>query len=438
MAASVFRRRVGAAAGIYVSVAFGFAGTMVAARLFSRETLGLYAIVIAATSFFQTLLDLTIEEALVKYGFRYVARDDWGRLRRLFRRTVVFKLAGAVLAGLALLALAAVAQPVFGHAELRLPLAIGATIPLLQAPEGISAVALMLRGRYDLRGGFYAFSMALRLAAIAAFASFGLAWTIGAIAVAQGVASAAISLAGLAAFRRFPRAEHRPLGEDRREIVRFILQSSGATGMVSLRSSLTPLALGIVSTATQVGYFRVAQSPQQGFAALSAPIRLVLLTEQTRDWERQRYSRVFAGVRRYTERAALGAVVLLPLLLWLMPLFVRLLPGPRYLPAVDAARVIVVAGAVQFLVGWSKSFPVTIGRPNLRIWTHGVETVVLLPLAIVLGREWGALGAAFAVLVSSVVFAAIWAVLFVRIRRSTPEPDTGDAERVSAVREVRA
>lgn len=438
MAASVFRRRVGAAAGIYVSVAFGFAGTMVAARLFSSEALGLYAIVLAATSFFQSLLDLTIEEALIKYGFRYLARDDWGRLRRLFRQTVVFKLVGALLAGLALLVLAVFAEPIFGHAELRLPLAIGATIPLLQAPEGISAVALMLRGRYDLRGGFYAVSMALRLAAIAAFASVGLAWTIGAIAVAQGLSSVAISLAGLAAFRRFPRVAHRSLGEDRRGILSFIVQSSGATGMVSLRSSLTPLVLGIVSTATQVGYFRVAMSPQQGFAALSAPIRLVLLTEQTRDWEQRRYARVFAGVRRYTLSAALGAVVLLPFLLWLMPLFVRLLPGPKYLPAVDAARVIVVAGAVQFLVGWSKSFAVTVGRPNLRIWTHGVETIVLLPLAVALGREWGALGAALAVLVSSIVFAAMWTVLLVRIRRETPEPGSDDAERVPVVREVRA
>src|SRR5690349_22752606 len=107
MAASLFRRRAGAAAGTYASIVFGFAGTMVAARLFSREELGLYAIVLASTGFLQALLDLTIEEVLVKYGFRYIAREDWGRLRRLFRRTLAVKLVGAVLGGLALLGLAA-------------------------------------------------------------------------------------------------------------------------------------------------------------------------------------------------------------------------------------------------------------------------------------------------------------------------------------------
>jgi O-antigen/teichoic acid export membrane protein len=425
MAGRLLRRRAAAAAGSYLAIALGFAGTVVAARLFTTKELGLYTLVIASTGFFQSLLDLTIEEALIKYGFRYVTSEDWGRLRRLFRQTFAFKLVGAVLGGLALLALASAARPVFGHAELRLPLAIGAAIPLLQAPEGISAVPLMLRGRYDVRGGFLALSMALRLAAIAAGASFGLAWTIAAIAAAQAAASLAISVAGWRAFRRFPVAVVRTLGDDAREIVRFVVQSSGATGAVSLRSTLTPIVLGIVSTPIQVAYFKVAQAPQQGFNAVSAPIRLVMLTEQTRDWERGERARVFAGIRRYALLATLGAAALLPPLLLFMPELVRLLFGAKNLGAVTAARIIVVAGAVQFVVGWSKSFAVTAGRPQWRIWTHGIETAVLLPLAILLGWRWGAAGAAAAVLVASVAFAIAWVVLLQRIRREPlPQPRT--------------
>src|SRR5439155_1604725 len=122
--------------------------------------------------------------------------------------------------------------------------------------------------------------------------------------IAQVAASAAIGVAGLFAFRRFPESEPTPLAEDSGRLVRFILQSSAATGIVAMRSTLTPIVLGIVSTVTQVGYFRVAQSPQQGFNAVSAPFRLVLMTEQTRDWERGDRRRVFAGIRRYTLLAA--------------------------------------------------------------------------------------------------------------------------------------
>ena len=420
MDASVLRRRAGAAAGTYASIVLGFLGTIVAARVFSTEVLGLYTLVLSSAGFFQTLLDLTIEEALIKFGFRYVTREDWGRLRRLFGRTFALKGIGAVLAGIALVGLAFGAGAVFHHNELRTPLLISALLPLAQSPEGMAAVPLMLRGRYDVRGGFLLVSMALRLAAIAVGTQYGLTWTIVAIVIAQVVASGAIGVAGWSAFRRYPRADAMPLGTDAREILSFIAQSSAATGVVSLRTTLTPMLLGIASTARQVGYFRVALAPQTGFNAVSAPIRLVLLSEQTRDWERGEGQRVFAGVRRYTVLAAIGSIVLLPLLLVFMPQIVRLLFESKNLGAVNAARIIVVAGAVQFVVGWSKSFAVTVGRPKLRIWTHGIETIVLLPLAIVFGWLWGATGAAVAVLVSSVVFALAWWVLFARIRHQPP------------------
>jgi O-antigen/teichoic acid export membrane protein len=263
--------------------------------------------------------------------------------------------------------------------------------------------------------------MALRLGAIAIGTRYGLTQTIAAIVVAQILATAAVLGAGWIAYRRYPRAASIELGDERPEIVRFVLQSSVATGVVALRSTLTPLLLGVVSSPTQVGYFRVAQTPQQGFAALSAPARLVLLTEQTRAWERGTRTVVFAGVRRYSRGATLGVLVAVPLLLWLAPDLVRIFFTSKNVGATNALRLIVIAGAIQFIFGWTKSFPVSIGRPNLRIWTHGVETVVLVPLVVAFGALWGATGAAGAVLAATVVFVVFWSVLFTRIRR---EPDS--------------
>jgi O-antigen/teichoic acid export membrane protein len=99
-----------------------------------------------------------------------------------------------------------------------------------------------------------------------------------------------------------------------------------------------------------------------------------------------------------------------------MPWLVRVVFGSEYLPAVDAARIVLVAAAILLVLGWSKSLPVTIGRPHLRIVTHGIETAVVLPLVLVLGGRWGVTGAAVAVLVSTLVFAATWAVVLVRLR----------------------
>jgi O-antigen/teichoic acid export membrane protein len=416
----LFWRRSAAAAGIYASVLLGFLGTVIAAHAFSTRVLGLYALVVAATGFFQTLLDLTVEEALVKYGFRFQERQDWGRLRRLFARAVQLKLAGGVLAAVFLLALAPAADALFGADELLHPFLIAAALPLVQAPENVGGVALILRGRYDIRAFFLFLSMALRLAGIAVGTRYGLTETIAGIVAAQVLATAAVLAAGWVAFRRYPRVAATPIGSERSEIARFVVQSSVATGVVSLRSTLSPLLLGLVASPAQVGYFRVAQAPQQGYGALSAPARLVLLTEQTRDWERGTRDSVFAGIRRYSLGAVAVVAVTLPLLLWFAPDLVRVLFSAKNVGATDALRIIVIAGAVQFVVGWTKSFPVSIGRPNLRIWTHGLETIVLVPLVVALGTAWGATGAAGGVLASTVVFAAVWTVLFLRIRR---EPD---------------
>jgi O-antigen/teichoic acid export membrane protein len=274
--------------------------------------------------------------------------------------------------------------------------------------------------------------MTLRLGAIAIGTRYGLTETVAAIVVAQVLASVAVLAAGWTAFRRNPRVATVPIGEERPEIARFVLQSSLATGVVALRSTLSPLLLGVVSSPNQVGYFRVAQAPQQGFAALSAPARLVLLTEQTRAWERGTRAAVFAGVRRYSIGAAAGVLVAVPLLLWLAPDLVRLFFTSKNVGATGALRLIVLAGALQFVFGWTKSFPVSIGRPNLRIWAHGIETFVLIPLVVVLGAFWGATGAAGAVLASTVAFIVVWTVLFLRIRREPASQSTSQPQPIEA------
>jgi O-antigen/teichoic acid export membrane protein len=433
MRSRLFWRRSAAAAGIYASVILGFFGTVIVAHAFTTRVLGLYAIVIAATGFFQTLLDLTIEEALVKYGFRFQEREDWGRLRRLFGRALQLKLAGGVLAGVFLLALAPAAHALFGDDRLLKPLLIAAALPLVQAPENVGGVALILRGRYDIRAFFLFLSMALRLGAIAFGTRYGLTETIAAIVVAQIVATAAVLAAGWVAFRRNPRVAAVPIGAERPEITRFVLQSSLATGVVALRSTLSPLLLGVVSSPIQVAYFRVAQAPQQGFAALSAPARLVLLTEQTRAWERGTRESVFAGVRRYSLGAAAAVIVAVPVLVWLAPDLVRLFFTSKNIGATDALRLMVVASALQFVFGWTKSFPVSIGRPKLRIWAHGIETLVLIPLVVVLGAVWGATGAAAAVIASTVAFIAFWTALFLRIRREPASQSTAAPQPVEAL-----
>ncbi len=108
-------------------------------------------------------------------------------------------------------------------------------------------------------------------------------------------------------------------------------------------------------------------------------------------------------------------VVAVPVFFVAMPWLVRTVFGPEYDGAVTAARIILFAAALQFMLGWTKTLPVTIGRPRLRIVTHGLEALVVIPLAAVLGERWGATGAAVAVLVATIVFTGAWLVAVLRL-----------------------
>jgi O-antigen/teichoic acid export membrane protein len=416
MSSRVLRRRSATAAWIYAAVACGITGSIVAARVFGLDDFGVFMTALVVVGFFQTLLDLTVEESLTKYGFRYVTGQDWGRLRRLFRQAVLLKVVGGALATLLIVAFAPFADEIFGSNGVQQALLAAALLPLVQSSENVGATALLLHSRYDLRSVYQAGSAALRLLAIVIAAPLGVTEALVAIVVAQAISTIVISLIGVVALRRFPSAPAKELGDDVPEIRMFVTQSSIATGVISLRTTLIPLILGAVSGTTQVGLFRIATTPQTGLAAASSPARLVLLTEQTREWEKGARSSVLAGVRSYSKWAGGIMVVAVPVFFVAMPWLIRLVFGSEYDGAIHAARIILIAAAIHFALGWTKSLPVTIGRPRLRIVTHGLETVVAIPLVALLGDEWGATGAAIGVLVSTVVFALAWLVVIVRLR----------------------
>jgi O-antigen/teichoic acid export membrane protein len=397
-------------------VACSIAGGIVAARVLGLEDFGVFATALVVVGFFQALLDLTVEESLTKYGFRYVASGDWGRLRRLFRQALLLKVAGGFLATMLIVGLAPFADALFDAGDIEQALLAAALLPLVQASENVGATALLLHSRYDLRSVYQAGSAALRLLAIVVGVQYGVVEALLAIVVAQAISTLVISAVGHVALRRFPAGSPTPLGEDVPEIRTFVVESSLATGVISVRTTLVPLVLGVVSGTTQVGLFRIAQTPQTGLAAASSPARLVLMTEQTRDWEKGERAAILAGLRAYSKWAGALMLVAAPVFFVAMPWLIRVVFGSEYEGAATAARIVLVAAAIHFVIGWTKSLPVTIGRPRLRIVTHGLETLVAIPLVAALGAEWGATGAAVAVLVATLVFAAAWLVVVARLR----------------------
>ena len=94
-----------------------------------------------------------------------------------------------------------------------------------------------------------------------------------------------------------------------------------------------------------------------------------MLTEQTRDFEAGRHDRVHADAAPLRRAAPAALMVVAVPVLWIvMPFLIGLFYGPDFRAhATDAARLVLVAAALRLVWGWTKSFPVSIGRPGLRV-----------------------------------------------------------------------
>jgi hypothetical protein len=71
---------------------------------------------------------------------------------------------------------------------------------------------------------------------------------------------------------------------------------------------------------------------------------------------------------------------------------------------------------VQLVFAWSKSFPVSIGRPGLRTLGQTLEIAVLVPAVLVLGSLYGATGAAGGVLAGAATLGLFWVVGLLQLR----------------------
>jgi len=417
MPSRVLRRRAATAFGIYGSALLGFAATVVAARELSKPDFARFALVFGTTSLLQLFVDLTIDEVVVKYGNRYAARGQWGRFHRLFRIGLTVKMAGGAAGSLAVVGAALLAPWIWTTGGLRGAMLIAALVPFVQQPEGMAGAVLLVRNRYDLRGLLLLWSMALRFVAIVVGARLGLLALFGAVVAAQVASTLTVGAVALAVYRRYPASAPEALAEDAPEIRRFAIQSTVASGLTSLRTSLPMVLVGVVATPSQTANFRAAQAPATAAASLSAPARLVLLAEQTRDVEHGRSARAYALLARYIGATAALACVVTPLAWWWMPTLVRWVYRAKYVPAADAFRVMLLAAMVQLVFAWTKSFPVSIGRPGLRTLGQALEIAVLVPAVLVLAHYYGATGAAGGVLAGAVALAAFWSFGLVGVRR---------------------
>ena len=421
---------------IWIGTALAFVATLVVARSLGPTGYGSVILAVSLASLIFTLLDLTLEEAVVFHGSRLLAGDDIVGLRGLLSAALVIDAFNGILV------LAVVVSFAPAISEL---LSDGSTTPSLlrlaslatfaTTMDGTTGAMLLLARRPEMKAWMMAWAAFIRVAAVLAALSLGA----GPMAVLLAFAVAAALGAVSQGFLAWRMARHRwaTAGEGSsvrtwmRPLLGFGIHTSLATSVLAGRGALVPVIFGRVAGVQALGLFSVGMLPVSLASIATSGLRMSLFPEQARMATRRDWSGLRRSVRGHT---LIGLAVGLPaaaigylLLPWLIPI----LYSPAFSGSVDPARIMLIAAVLYLALGWSKTLPAAVGSPGLRTAVAGLDLGISALLVWTLAAH-GSVGAATAVSVSTALLAvAWWLVLRTILRRMRqqdgrlPAPESG-------------
>ncbi len=212
------------------------------------------------------------------------------------------------------------------------------------------------------------------------------------------IASAAVALVGLYLWRPV----WRPRLAWSKGIAAYFLRFGSRTALASLLNigldRGDDLWTGAVLGSTPLGYYsrayRFATYPRSVVAAPVAGVVGGTYAQLAGDGNRLALSRAFFRVNAVMVRTGFGLAGALALL---APEFIRLVLGAKWLPMLDAFRLMLIFTMLDPLTGNLGSLFVAVGEPQRLVRTRFVQMGVLLVGLVGLGSTWGITGVALAV-----------------------------------------
>jgi O-antigen/teichoic acid export membrane protein len=386
-----------------------------------------------------TLLDLTLEEAVVFHGSRLLATQDLGAFRGLLSAALAIDALNGVLVLAAVVSFAGVVSALLsGGLTSPALLRVAALAAFATTLNGTTGAVLLLARRPELRAWMGAWAALVRVAAVliafrlgagpmAVVSAFAVAAAIG--AVSQGV------VAWRVAHRRWAGQEKgaRSVRTWAKPLVGFGIHTALATSVLAGRGALIPVVFGRLAGTHALGSFSVANLPVSAASVATSGLRMSLFREQAHlsaqgDWSRLRRSvqgHVLIGFAVGVPAAAIGY--------FLLPWLISTMYTPAFSGSVAPARILLIAAVLYLALGWTKTLPAATGRPGLRTAVAGVDLGVSLLLVWALATH-GSVGAATAVSISTALLVVAWWLVLRSIsdrmkqqRSALPKADTGTA-----------
>ena len=367
----------------WTSTAFAFFGTVVAARELGLDAFGEVVLAAAICSGVATLLDLTLDEAIVHHGALALEAGDLGGLRAMVRKSLVVDGVCGVLVAAIVIGAADPLAEFAGGGELSTVLVrLGALQLLVATLDSTTGATLLLCGRPELRAWAMASQGLTRLVGVVVAVQFGgaeavmIAWIFAAAiaSILQGFLAWRYALRPWA--RLAPEVGVSPVST--RRLLRFGMHTSFSTSVSALHQTLFQVLLGRLGGVEAVGIFKVALLPVTIADTLSSPIRMIVLPQQARLAAQDRYRELRRAMTMYTvfglAASAAGCVIG-----WFaLPYLIPFVYGDSFDSAVTPARILMIAAVSHFAFGWCGTFHPAIGRPELRTFFSSIVAVISL------------------------------------------------------------
>ena len=392
---------------------------IVLTRALGLRGYGLFVLVMVSVTAVVQLLDSRVWEALVRYVPLFRARSDRDAATATLQLCILIEIASGVLAFSALWLLA---EPI-ANTFVKDPdgadwLRIYAFVALFAIAKEVSSALLRISDRYV--------ALALHGVASAALATLAVttAWLFGGsietmllarVAAAAGGALILVVL-GVDACRRLglnvaQLGTFAALRGRRGEVLRFALLSNVSASARLVTSNADVLLLGLLQAPAVVGIYELARRMANTVHSLSTPLYSAVFPEISKLVAEGRYSEVLQLRSRLTRILFAAVVPLCGLATLLAPLIVPLVFGGDFAASAPLLQVLVWYYLWLPLL-WLPGFLLAIGRARELTTLTVADALVYLVLLLGLIPLFGAMGAAAATALRSLLWvAAGWTLL---------------------------
>ncbi len=417
--AATFRRLVKNASWLLganvLASAIAFAQSVMLGRALGTSGYGLLAIVIAATTIANQLLDIRLWETVIRFVGESHASGRHGEGRAF----VKFALWVDAITGVVAFAVVYVIAPWVCEGWLGRPAATPLVrlyaVTLLTATLNHTLLGVLrVLDRFNWLATHRVTLQALRFLCIAAAIGRGgdlraIVWMYVFTEIIGAVTLIALTRSACRTGLGAPGADQLALVRPRlAEFVRFTAHNVATSTLSLVSRHLDVLILAYFRVDAEVGIYRLARQFTQLFMRVTDPLYQALLPELVQIRQRGSVADVRQFIRHAMMRVAAITVPVLLLLVLVAPVIVVLV-RPDFAPAVVAIRIMAIGVLAHALLLWARPLSLVLDRPQISSRAFAASALVLIAASLTLVPRFGLLGSAFTYVLTTCTAAGLTA-----------------------------